>query len=158
MANAVMDAMDALQGSMAECFITISNRRYNFMQLYKMEVKMNITTKELPILGKPGKGNRSTGWKGTFSGTAHYNQSVLRQVLLTYKNTGDLATFDMQIANDDPASAAGRQTCIFYGCKLSGDQILSKFDASEDTLEEDIAGTFEDFDIPELFTPLPGMA
>lgn len=67
MANAVMNALDALQGSMAECFLTTEDgRRYNFMQIYKMEVKMDITSKELPILGKTGKGNRSTGWKGTF--------------------------------------------------------------------------------------------
>ena len=94
MANAVMNALDALQGSMAECFLTTEDgRRYNFMQIYKMEVKMDITSKELPILGKTGKGNRSTGWKGTFSGTAHYNQSVLRQMMLQYKNTGKLPAF-----------------------------------------------------------------
>ncbi len=157
MANTVMNALDALQGSMAECFLTTEDgRRYNFMQIYKMEVKMDITSKELPILGKTGKGNRSTGWKGTFSGTAHYNQSVLRQMMLQYKNTGKLPAFDMQIANDDPASAAGRQTAIFYQCLIKGG-ILAKFDASEDTLEEDIEGTFEDFDLPEVFALLPGM-
>lgn len=43
MANAVMNALDALQGSMAECFLTTEDgRRYNFMQIYKMEVKMDI--------------------------------------------------------------------------------------------------------------------
>ena len=113
MANAVMNALDALQGSMAECFLTTEDgRRYNFMQIYKMEVKMDITSKELPILGKTGKGNRSTGWKGTFSGTAHYNQSVLRQMMLQYKNTGKLPAFDKQITNDDPTSTASRQTTI----------------------------------------------
>ena len=83
MPNPVMNALDELQGSMAECFITTeTGQRYNFMQIYKMEFKMDITTKELPILGKTGKGNRATGWKGTYTGTAHYNQSVIRQMFL----------------------------------------------------------------------------
>ena len=121
MANAVMNALDALQGSMAECFLTTEDgRRYNFMQIYKMEVKMDITSKELPILGKTGKGNRSTGWKGTFSGTAHYNQSVLRQMMLQYKNTGKLPAFEMQNANAHPHSAAARQPASFYQCLNHG--------------------------------------
>ena len=52
--------------------------------------------------------------------------------------------------------AAGRQTAIFSQCLIKGG-ILAKFDASEDTLEEDIEGTFEDFDLPEVFALLPGM-
>lgn len=157
MTSPTMNALDALQGSMAECFFTTAaGQRYNFMQIYKMEFKMDISTKELPILGKTGKGNRTTGWKGTFSGTAYYNQSVLRQMMLDYKNTGKLPPFDAQISNDDPSSAAGRQTAIFRQCLIKGG-ILAKFDASEETLEEDIEGTFEDFDFPELFTVLPDM-
>lgn len=158
MGNPAMNALDALQGSMAECFITTEEgRRYNFMQIYKMEFKMDISMKELPILGKTGKGNRTTGWKGTFSGTAYYNQSVLREMLLKYKNTGRLPVFDAQVSNEDPSSAAGRQTAIFRQCLIKGG-ILAKFDAGAETLEEDIEGTFEDFDFPELFKTLPGMS
>lgn len=157
MKEPVMNALDALQGSMAECFIILeAGRRYNFMQIYKMEFKMDISSKEMPILGKTGKGNRPTGWKGTFTGTAHYNQSVMREMMLQYKNTGRLPAFDAQISNEDPSSAAGRQTAIFRQCLIKGG-ILAKFDASADTLEEDIEGTFEDFDFPELFRLIPGM-
>ena len=157
MNEVVMNAMDALQGSMAECFFTTEEgHRYNFMQIYKMKFEMEIATKEIPILGKTGKGNRDTGWKGKFTGTAHYNQSVLRAMMLVYKNTGKLQRFDAQISNDDPGSAAGRQTAIFRQCLVKGG-ILALFDASADTLEEDIEGTFDDFDFPELFKLLPGM-
>ena len=154
--QAIMDALDAIAGSQGSAYVTIDGNRYCLMQLTDFEASIEINVTEVPILGKTGKGNRSTGWKGTFSGTAHYNQSVLRQMMLQYKNTGKLPAFDMQIANDDPASAAGRQTAIFYQCLIKGG-ILAKFDASEDTLEEDIEGTFEDFDLPEVFALLPGM-
>ncbi len=63
--------------------------------------------------------------EGTFSGTAHYNQSELRQALLDYKNTGEDVYFEMQITNDDPDSAAGRQTIVFYDCNMDGDTLPS---------------------------------
>ena len=158
MGNPTMNALDALQGSMAECFITTeAGRRYNFMQIYSMEFTMDINSREIPILGKSGKGNRPAGWSGKFSGKAHYNQSVMREMMLQYKNTGKLPPFDAQITNEDPGSSAGRQTAIFRQCLIGGG-VLAKFDASADTLEEDIEGTFDDFDFPELFNLLPGMA
>lgn len=59
-------------------------------------------------------------WYGRyFSGTAHYNQSVLRQALLDYKNTGEDVYFEMQITNDDPTSDAGRQTIISMTATLT---------------------------------------
>jgi len=157
MQNPIMNALDTLQGSMAECFITTeAGQRYNFMQIIDMEFNMDITSTQVPILGKPGRGNRPAGWNGTFSGTAHFNQSVLRRMMLEYKNTGRLPPFDAQITNEDPASAAGRQTAIFRQCLINGG-VLAKFDANAEILDEDIEGTFEDFDFPELFDLLPGM-
>ena len=93
--------------------------------------------------------------EGTFSGTAHYNQSVLRQALLDYKNTGEDVYFEMQITNDDPTSEAGRQTIIFYDCNTDGG-VLAKFDADGEYLDEEIEGTFEDFSMPEAFANLTG--
>jgi hypothetical protein len=153
----VMSELDPLQGSLAECFITLDDgRRYNFMQLIKMEFKMDISKKEIPILGQTGKGTRSTGWKGTFSGTAYYNQSILRQMMYAYKKTGHLPVFDAQISNEDPTSVAGRQTVVFKRCQIDGG-VLAKLDANSETLEEDVSGTFADFEIPEAFSLLPGM-
>ena len=34
----VMEANDAVSGSMAECYVTIDGNRYNMMQLYSFEV------------------------------------------------------------------------------------------------------------------------
>ena len=40
----VMEANDAVAGSMAECYVTIDGNRYNMMQLYSFEssAKVNI--------------------------------------------------------------------------------------------------------------------
>jgi len=157
MANVTMLAKDAVSAQLAECFVTIGGNRYNFMQMINFEAKIDKNKSEVAILGKTGKGNKSGGWKGTFSATLHYNQSVIRQMLLDYKDTGADTYFEIQVTNDDPTSAAGRQTMVFLDCNIDGG-ILAKFDAnSSDPLDEDISGTFEDFKMPEAFAVLEGM-
>lgn len=155
MNNVVMKGKDTIAAKLAECFITIGTRRYNFMQMIDMEAKVDKTKAAVPRLGAIMTGHKSCGMEGTFSGTAHYNQSVMRQALIDYKNTGVDAYFEMQITNDDPGSAAGRQTIIFYDCNTDGG-ILAKFDADGEYLDEEIEGTFEDFSMPEAFASLTG--
>lgn len=155
MNNVVMKGKDTIAAKLAECFITIGTRRYNFMQMIDMEAKVDKTKAAVPRLGAIMTGHKSCGMEGTFSGTAHYNQSVMRQALIDYKNTGVDAYFEMQITNDDPGSDAGRQTIIFYDCNTDGG-ILAKFDADGEYLDEEISGTFEDFSMPEAFANLTG--
>lgn len=153
----LMRAQDALSAKLAQCFVTIEEQRYNFMQMIDFEAKMEKTKKEVPILGQTGSGNKSSGWKGTFKGKAHFNQSILRKLLLRYKKTGEDVYFEIMVTNDDPVSAAGVQTINLFGCNLDGG-ILTKFDASsDDYLDEDVEGTFEDWNMPTEFDVLPGM-
>ena len=110
--NAVMLANDTLAASLAECYITVGDRRYNFMNAINVEATFTKTKSKVPILGQPGKGNKATGWEGTGKATFHYNTSIFRQMMLDYKNTGKDTYFDMTIANDDKDSAAGRQEIV----------------------------------------------
>lgn len=152
----IMQAKDAISGSLAECYVTINGNRYNFMQIIDFESNMEKNKTEVPILGKTGKGNKANGWAGTFSGTAHYNQSIMRELLYRYKETGEDTYFEIMVVNEDPTSAVGAQTVILKGCNLDGG-VLAKFDANADYLDEDISGTFEDWEIPQKFTMLDGM-
>lgn len=153
--TAIMDAGDAVYGSLAECFITIGKRRYNFMNLTEFESKWDVTISDVKILGKVGMGHKAAGGKGTWKGTAHYNQSVLRTMANQYQKTGNLPYFEIQVSNEDPSSSAGRQTIIHRGC-LCDSFILAKFQAGEEILDEDISGTFENWDMPEKFKELKG--
>ena len=154
--NPILKAKDTISASLAECFITIDGNRYNFMQAINLEAKVEKTKSEVPILGKTGKGNKSTGWKGTGSATFHYNSSIFRKILERYKNTGEDTYFDIQITNEDDTSEAGRQTVIFKDCNIDGG-ILAKFDADGEYLDEDMDFTFDDFEIPEEFNLIAGM-
>ncbi len=154
--NTVMNAKDTVSAQLAECFITINGNRYNFMQGINFEANFEKTKTEVPILGKTGKGNKSTGWKGTGSATFHYNTSIFRQMMADYKDSGQDIYFDIQVTNEDPTSAVGRQTMIFIGCNMDGG-VLAKFDADGEYLDEDMDFTFEDFKIQESFKTLEGM-
>lgn len=151
-----MKAKDTLSAKLAECFVTIDGKRYNFMQAINFEAKFERIKTEVPILGKTGKGNKSTGWKGTGSATFHYNTSIFREMMLRYKDTGEDVYFEIQVTNEDPTSAAGRQTVVFVDCNVDGG-ILAKFDADGEYLDEDMDFTFEDFTMPEKFNLLDGM-
>ena len=152
----IMHARDAISASLAECFVTIEGNRYNFMQMINLEANFEKTKSEVPILGKAGKGNKSTGWKGTGSATMHYNSSIMRELFVRYKETGQDIYFDIQVTNEDPTSTVGRQTVILVDCNLDGGT-LAHFDADAEYLDEDMDFTFEDFQMPEKFTMLEGM-
>jgi len=153
---AYMNSEDAISGSLGECFVTINGNRYNFMQAINLEAKVEKTKAEIPILGKTGKGNKTTGWKGTGSATFHYNTSIFRELLYLYKSTGQDVYFDIMITNEDPTSTVGSQTVILKGCNIDGG-ILAKLDADAEYLDEEMDFTFEDWEMPSKFKLLPGM-
>ncbi len=153
---AIMNARDSLSAKLAECYVTINNNRYNFMQAINLEATMEKNKVLVPILGRTAKGNKSSGWSGKGRAKFHYNTSVFRRLLRDYKNTGEDIYFDIQIINEDPTSSAGRQSVILTDCNLDGG-VLAKFDAEGSFLDEEMTFTFEDFKIVEEFDRLEGM-
>lgn len=153
---AFINAKDALHASLAECYVTIEGGRYKFAQAINLEAKFEKSKEEIPILGKTGKGHKSSGWKGSGSATFYYITSVFRDLMYRYKETGEDIYFDMQVTNEDPSSAAGRQTVILKDCNIDGG-ILAKFDADGSYLDEEMDFTFEDFEYPEKFKRINSM-
>ncbi|QBK26744.1 phage tail tube protein [Ureibacillus thermophilus] len=151
-----MHARDAIHGAQGEAFVTIEGTRYNFAQLINLEARMEKTKTQVPILGKTGKGNKSTGWEGTGSATFHFNTSIFRQLLYRYKETGEDIYFDVQVTNEDPSSNVGSQTIILKDCNLDGG-IIALIDADAEYLEDSFDFTFEDWELVESFSILDVM-
>jgi hypothetical protein len=148
---------DGISGALAECFVTIDGDRYNFFVMTEFKSKFKFNSKKVGILGRTGKANRPTGWEGTWTAKMHYCSPIFRKVLYEYKKTGKMPSFEIQITNEDGASTVGRQTVVHKGCYID-DAVLAQFDANaDDTLSEDVSGTFDDFEIPEEFKLLDGM-
>lgn len=156
MPNVVMKSKDTLSAAMAQVFATIDGNRYNLFQAINLEASFDMNKTQIPILGKTGKGNKTTGWSGTGTMTLHYNTSIFRELMLRYKDTGEVVYFDIQIVNEDPTSAAGKQTIMLLDCTIDGG-ILAKFDADGEYLDEEVSFTFEDFKMPDTFNLLAGM-
>lgn len=155
--NITMLSKDGLNAKLAECYVTIDGNRYFLMQAKNIEINFEKTKSEMKMLGRLSTGHKTTGWNGTGSATMYYNMPIYRQLLKQYKDTGVDIYWEMQITNDDPESSAGRQTVILYNCNADGG-ILAKFDvSSDDTLEEEMEFTYEDFEMPETFKLLSGM-
>ncbi|HGT2339211.1 TPA: phage tail tube protein [Clostridioides difficile] len=151
-----INAKDTVSAKKAECFITIEGKRYNFMQAIDLEAKMEKNKSEVPILGRTTKGNKTTGSTNTGSATFHYNTSIFRELLYRYKETGEDIYFDIQVTNEDPTSAVGRQTVVLKDCNMDSG-IIAKFDADGEYLDEDMDFTFEDWELVESFALLNGM-
>ncbi|MDE5588726.1 MAG: phage tail tube protein, partial [Acetatifactor sp.] len=115
-----MEARDAISGARGECYIKIGDKRYNFMQAINVEAKFEKTKTEVAILGKTGKGNKTTGWKGTGSATFRYNTSIFRKMMAAYKDTGEDTYFEMELINEDPTSRVGKQTMMLTECNIDG--------------------------------------
>ena len=84
-----MNAKDTVSAALAECYVTIDGRRYLFMQAINLEARFEREKSTVPILGRTGRGNKSTGWKGTGKAEFHYNTSLFRELMLRYKSTGE---------------------------------------------------------------------
>ena len=151
-----MLAKDVVAAKLATAFITINGNRYLLFQAKKLSAKFEKTKKEVNILGRTATGHKANGGNGTGSMTIYYNTSMFAKMMKDYKDTGQDLYFDMQVTNNDPTSAAGRQTTILKDCNLDN-AVIALFDADGDWLEQDVDFTFEDFEIPETFTQLDGM-
>ena len=112
--NNVMLAKDSISAALAECYVTIGERRYNLMTAIKLEANFKKNKAKVLTLGKTGKGNKSVSWEGTGSCTLHYNTSIFRKMMLDFKDTGKYVYFEIQITNDDPSSDAGSPLCVWH--------------------------------------------
>lgn len=155
-ADPTMHARNAIHGAQGRAYVTIEGNRYLFAQLINLEARMDKTKTQVPIMGRTGKGNKSTGWEGTGSATFHFNTSIFRKLLKRYKDTGEDIYFDIQITNEDGSSTIGRQTTILKDCNLDGG-IIALLDADAEYLEDSVDFTFEDWDMPEEFSILAEM-
>lgn len=154
--QAIMDAMEPVDGRHGSAYATIEGRRYLLFQLKNFEAKDTISNVEIPRLGTTRTGIRSTSIKGTYTATLYYNTDIFRQIAFEYRKTGKEVRFDLQITNDDPNSNAGRHTTIYKDCLLDS-VIMSKLDINNNILDEQISGTYEDIEMPEVFNVLEGM-
>ena len=150
--NAYMPANDAPSAKLATCFVSIGDNRYAMLMAKDFEAKVNVETKEVPALGRTIKGVKPVGGTIKFKMTIYHCTEVFDEVVETFKNTGIMPTFDIQVTNEDPATSIGRSSKIYTDCIIDGDVLLSMFDADGEFVEQVIEGYAQDFTRPEKYT------
>lgn len=143
---------DAPSAKLATCFVTIGDRRYSMLMAKDFEANMSVETKEVPTLGRTVKGVKAVGATIKFKMTVYKCTEIFDDVVETYKNTGLMPTFDIQVSNADPATSVGTSTKIYTDCIIDGDILLSMFDADGEFVEQSIEGYAQDFSRPEKYT------
>ncbi|GIP59690.1 phage tail tube protein [Paenibacillus woosongensis] len=150
----VFNVKDAISGKTARAFVTINGRVEELLYGKTGEATAEKNKVDVPVLGKTNTPQRAAGWKGTGTLTVYYVTSMFRELMINYIKTGEDFWFDLMMVNEQPGSAAGKQTIILKNCNVDS-LILSKFDAtSDDMLEEEIPFTFEDVDMPDMFNTI----
>ena len=154
--NVTMKASDTINCANGSCYVTINGSRYLLMQLVNVKASGKINSEKIPIMGQTNKGNKPGTLEYSGSASIHYATDVLREMIYSYQETGEMMYFDMLIENNDPNSKAGRKSTILKDCCLT-DATIAMLDADKSTLDEDISFTFERFEMPEKFKNLSGM-
>lgn len=129
MFNAYMNEQDVPSAKEAEAFVTVGEQRYNLLNAKNFEGKANISTKEIPVLGKIISGRKPTGMVVQAKMTVYKCSEMFDRIVTEYKNTGHLPVFELQTTNNDAATCMGRSTKVYHNCVIDGDVLLSMFDA-----------------------------
>lgn len=146
-----LDAKDTISGKEGIAYAKINGNNEEMFYAKTIEANVEKTKSEIKSIGKRMVGHKTTGMNGTGSMTIYYLSPVFRQMLKNYKETGQDTYFDMVVENDDPSSAAGKQSTLLMGVNLDATTLAMLDGDSDDALEEEAEFTFEDFDILESF-------
>ena len=149
-----LNAPDTISGREGRAYAKINGNNEELFFAKYVEASVEKSKSEVKAIGKRMTGHKTTGANGTGSMTLYYLTPLFRQMLKEWKDTGADVYFDLVVENDDPASAAGKQSVLLMGCNLDS-VVLAKLDGdSDDPLDEDADFTFEDFDILEAFNKI----
>lgn len=145
---------DTISGREGHAYAKINGNNEELFMARKIETTVEKAKSEIKAIGRRMTGHKTTGMNGTGSMTLYYLTPLFRSYLKQYKDSGVDLYFDMVIENEDPTSAAGKQTTLLLNCNLDS-TVLAKLDGdSDDPLEEDADFTFDDFDILTPFNKI----
>ncbi|MCT4542823.1 MAG: phage tail tube protein [Vallitalea sp.] len=145
-----LKAQDIISGKEGKVFKTIDGNVKEMAYVKKIEAKIEKNKSEIKVLGSRATHSKATGWKGTGSMTIYYMTSELRELMLDYIKSGKDTYFDIQLVNEDPASAAGKQTVVLKNCNIDS-VIIGQLDIDKDVLDEEISFTFDDIELLDKF-------
>lgn len=146
-----LSAQDTINGKEGRAYAKIGGNNEELFFAKSIEATVEKAKSQVKSIGTRMVGHKTTGGEGTGSMTLYYVTPLFRSMLTEWKDTGRDLYFDLVIENDDPESAAGKQTVQLMGVNLDS-TVLAKLDGdSDDPLDEDVDFTFEDWAVLDRF-------
>lgn len=152
----VMSVDDIMSGSAGKCNVRIGDNRYCLFNIRKFKGETEVIKKERGLLGVSKRVTYVAGWRGTWTATVDFNTSVFARMMQFYKDNGYFPDMEITTENKNFKGNTGALIVLYREVTLDK-AVLSMFDVeNQDGMEQDISGTFGDFEIPEGFTEMPG--
>ena len=145
------NAQDAPRTKDAEIFCTIGTRRYSMLNAKNFEANASVELADVKRLGTPITGKKAIGMEVKLSMTVYKCSEMFDNIIETFKNTGVLPTFEVQVTSEDAATAMGRSTKIYHECVIDGDILLSMVDADGEFIEQTIEAYAMDYTSAEKY-------
>lgn len=143
---------DAPSAKLAEFYCTINGQRRHMLSGKKFEAKATPTLADVKALGMMITGKKPTGLEIKISCTIYKCSSMFDDIITSYKDTGIMPRFEVQVTSEDKATNIGADTKVYKDCIISGDVLLSMFDSDGSFIEQDIEAYAMDYEHPEKYT------
>ena len=151
--NKILQAEDTINGAEGTATAVLDGRVEELFEVKNVTATIELNKSDIKTLGKRMVQKKVTNGSGTGSMTVYYVTSRWSKIAINYLKTGKVTKFDLNIKNEDPSSATGKQVITLKGCLLDGADI-AKLDVDSDALEQEVNFTFDDADILEEFSAI----
>ena len=141
---------DALNGKQGTAIATIKGENHILFGAKKIQTDAEFQESDFKVIGTTLVQNKTTGVKLTGSMTVYYGTPLFIKMVRDYIKTGKMTFFDLQIENDDPSTTVGKQTVVYYNCKLNKVP-LSILDSDSDQLEEEVGFSYTSIEVLNWF-------
>lgn len=145
------NAQDAPRTNQAELFCTIGTRRYSMLNAKSCEANASVSLADVKRLGTIITGKKAIGLEVKLSMTVYKCSEMFDDLITTFKETGALPTFEVQVTSEDKATSMGRSTKTYYDCVIDGDVLLSMVDADGEFIEQTIEAFAMDYSQDEKY-------
>ena len=142
---------DALNGKQGSAIMTIDGENHELFGAKKVNTDAEFQESDFKVIGTTLVQKKTTGVNLTGTMTIYYGTPLFIKMVQEYIKTGKIPYFDLQIENDDPSTSVGKQTVVYYNCKLSKVP-LSILDADADFLEEEVGFSYTSIEVLNWFT------
>ena len=142
---------DALNGKQGSAIMTIDGENHELFGAKKIQTDAEFQESDFKVIGTTLVQKKTTGVNLTGTMTIYYGTPQFIKMVQEYIKTGKIPYFDLQIENDDPSTSVGKQTVVYYNCKLSKVP-LSILDADSDFLEEEVGFSYTNIEVLNWFT------